>query len=347
MAPNEIIDREYRRAKRTYVAGIAILLVTVLLLVIGTVHFFSEKNNIVSLDSIIESNTANKTRRIAYLDMDGAFGFASDDTKSYYIAFNERYFYLVSIRKDDDAYVRSQFDQSDDAVRLYGWTAAIPAEAKQYAMESLNEELQEEFVDASNFEDVFGDVYLSITPESQLFGVDGFINISGGYAIGALFTLIAGLSLFFTGKARKKSFAPILDDGDSPLAAELNGPSATWYENLKTYVTDSYLVSLRGSLDAVRFEDIFWAYVTKHKTNGVPDYDFISLVTNDGRQLAIANSGSFGKKRKEETASLHAELLNLIQEKNPSAMIGYTSENLAAFQELQRQIKQKKKNGEL
>ena len=49
MAPNEIIDREYRRAKRTYVAGIAILLVTVLLLVIGTVHFFSEKNNIVSV----------------------------------------------------------------------------------------------------------------------------------------------------------------------------------------------------------------------------------------------------------------------------------------------------------
>lgn len=347
MAPNEIIDKEYRRAKRTHIVGIAVLLATVLLLAIGAVRFFSEKHNIVSVDSVIESNTANKTRRIAYIDMDGAFRFASDDKKGYYVAYNERYFYLVSILKDDDPYVRSQFEKSDDTIRLYGWTTAIPAEARQYAMESLNEELGEEYIDASNFEDVFGDVCLSITPESRLFGVDGFISISGGYAIGALLTLIAGLSLFFTGKARKNSFAPILEDGDNPLAAELNGPSTTWYENLKTFVTDSYLVSVRGSLDAVRFEDIFWAYITKHKTNGVPDYDFISLVTHDGRQLAIANSGSFGKKRKEETVALHTGLLKLIEEKNPSAMIGYTSENLAAFQELQRQIKQKKKSGEL
>ncbi|MBR0451550.1 MAG: hypothetical protein IJI78_06115 [Oscillospiraceae bacterium] len=339
------IKKEYKKSTWTLYAGLILLAATLLSLVLGVIKYSSSKNNVPDLETIIVEESDNKTRRIAYLDIDGCFGFASKDDVTLYIAYNPDYYYIISMDEKAIADLRNRFDQAadDELVRVYGWTIAIPEEAKAFAVEALNEELGEEVVGLDNFERMFGDVCLSVHPKEKVFSFDGFVNVSGGYFIASLFMLAGGLIMFFMGKTRKKTYEAAIK-GEDLAMAEIDSPSAVCYEKSKTILTDNYLVSYSGSYGSVSFADIVWAYITRHSTNAVHDYDYLSVATKNGKLIGLANGSVIGK-RQEETYNRHMEILNRIHEKNPEAKIGYSPENLAEFTQLQKEIKEKKKAG--
>lgn len=341
----QLINKEYKKATWTFYAGLILLAATVLSLVLGVIRYTNSKNNIPDLEAIIVEESDNKTRRIAYLDIDGCFGFASKDDVTLYIAYNHDYYYIISMNEEAMSDLRKRFDQAsdDEMVRVYGWTIAIPEEAKSFAVEALNEELGEEVVSLDNFERMFGDVCLSVHPKEKVFSFDGFINVSGGYFIASLFMLAAGLIMFFMGKLRRKTYDAAIR-GEDLAMAEIDGPSAVCYEKSKAIITDNYLISYFGSYGSVALSDIVWAYNTRHSTNAIHDYDYLSVATKDGRLISLANGSVVGK-RQEETNNRHLEILNRIHEKNPEARIGYTPEYKAEFDQLKKEIKEKKKAG--
>ena len=341
----QIINKEYKKATWTFYAGIILLVATLVSLVLGVIRYTNIKSNVPELETIIVEDSSDKTRRIAYLDIDGCFGFASKDDVTLYIAYNREYYYIISMDEKAISDLRDRFDQAadDELVRVYGWTIEIPEEAKLYAVEALNEELGEEVASLDHFEEMFGDICLSVHPKEKVFSFDGFINVSGGYFIASLFLLAAGLVMFFVGKARRKTFDAAIK-GEDLAMAEIDSPSAICYEKSKAILTDNYLVSYSGSYGSVSFADILWAYITRHSTNAVHDYDFLSVATKDGRLISLANGSVIGK-RNEETNNRHMEILNMIREKNPEAKIGYSPENKAEFAQLQKEIKEKKKAG--
>ena len=203
----------------------------------------------------------------------------------------------------------------------------------------MNEELEQEYASYSNFYDVFGDVYLAVEKESKVTGIGGFFKTSSMYLMGAFLAGIFGLIFLLTGLHDKKSFRCLEDTsgiGNNPILSQIESDTVKWYDNLKLYLTDDYLVSVRNGVSAVRYSDIFWAYVTKHRTNGISDYNYLNIVTKDGGRIMCGNGQTFGKKRSAATSQDHDEILGFIREKNESVRLGYDQDNLAAFNELKK-----------
>ena len=336
---NKIINSEYRKCRTKIIAGFILCVLTACLLLAGAIHYSDLKKNAVHLNDVIIRDT-EKTGQIAYADIQGYMQFATyGDDLGYYIAWDEDLFYIMSIKEKDYDYFEKRFTDDTVSYRFWGFTEEIPEEAKSYAIKTLNDELEQEYVNYNNFYDVFGDVYLAVEKEPKVTGFGGFFKTSSMYLMGAFLTGLFGLILLLTGLSDKKSFK-ILEDtsgiGNNQILSQIEADTTKYYENLKLYLTDDYLVSVRNGISAVRYSDIFWAYVTKHRTNGISDYNYLNIVTKDGARIMCGNGNTFGKKRSAATGQDHDVILGFIREKNESVRLGYDQENLAAFNELKK-----------
>ena len=340
----KIIEKEYQKARSIWIFGIITLVAAVALLGMGIAEQGKLKRNIEHLDDIIVSSEINKAGKIAYLDLYGCYGFATDGDRDYYIAYDEDYYYIISMNDRTYDYAVEKANESPDGMfRLYGWTREIPLDVRSFAIDAANEDAGENYVNIYNFEDFFGNIYLDVRKESSIFGIEGFFNASI-YPVFSIFALLAGLISFLLGRARVKSFAPFTDTMDNELTRELESENTVFLDKVKTYLTDHYLVSANGMLNAVKYSDIFWAYLTEHRTNGIRDYDYVNTVTKDGKMIQFANARSFGKKNQESSREVHSQIIEKIMEKNPSVLIGFNSENQAAYNDLRKQLKEDKKN---
>ena len=280
------------------------------------------------------------TGQIAYADILGYMQFASyGDDLRYYIAWDEELFYILSIKEKDYDYFAEKFDGDAVSYRFWGFTEEIPLEAKPYAISGLNEELEQEYVNYDNFYDVFGDVYLRVEKESKVTGLGGLFQTSGMYLLGAAVLGILALVYLLTGIRDRKSFDCLKDSSgldNNTILSQVNSDTAKWYDKLKVYLTDDYLVSVKNGVSAVRYSDIFWAYVTRHSTNGISDYNYLNIVTKDGNKIMCGNGRTFGKKNQEATSQDHDEIMGVLHEKNESIRLGYDQANLEAFNELKK-----------
>ncbi|MBQ2658271.1 MAG: hypothetical protein IJF87_06870 [Erysipelotrichaceae bacterium] len=339
MFTNSVLNKEYKKSKTKIISGFILCVLTACLLLAGVLHFVDLKKNAVHLNDVIISDS-DKTARIAYADLQGYMQFATyGDDLGYYIAWDEDLFYIMSIKEKDYDYFDKRFTDDMASYRFWGFTEEIPNEAKSYAIETLNDELGQEYASYDNFYDVFGDVYLAVEKESKVTGIGGFFKSSGMYLMGAFLTGLFGLILLLTGLSDKKSFKVLEDTsgiGNNQILSQIEADTTKYYENLKLYLTDDYLVSVRNGVSAVRYSDIFWAYVTKHRTNGISDYNYLNIVTKDGGKIMCGNGKTLGKKHSAATSQDHDEILGFIQQKNESVRLGYDQENLAAFNELKK-----------
>ncbi|MBP5280708.1 MAG: hypothetical protein J6Z03_09510, partial [Erysipelotrichaceae bacterium] len=272
-----------------------------------------------------------------YLDTVGFYQFATyGDDLGYYIAYDEDYMYIITIREKDFDYFADQFDEKD-SVRIWGYTRAIPAEARPYAIEAANEDVDEAYVTNENFDDLFGDVMLEARRDSSINFFSMLFSVASVELIFAGIALFFGLILFFIDRSNSRSYEKYLNDEE--LKAELDSETTKLYKNARLALTDKHVVSYNGALNVLDYNDIFWVYLTKHRTNGIQDYDFLNLCTKDGRQVICGNGTTLGKKNRAATADNHNEIIELIKEKNPDVLIGYEPENISAYNEL---VKNKK-----
>ena len=344
MFHNSRIDKEYKKATASAIIGAVLLLLARGLMLVSAIRTIQSNRNAEHLNNYIISYDENRKDRIAYLDTTGFYQVATyGDDLGYYIAYDDDFYYIISIKEKDWDYFANQFDDKEE-IRIWGYTKEIPEELKSYAIDSLNEDYPDANVKLSDFEDIFGDLMLSAGREASVKGLGGWFGLNGSLVIGAFLAALFGVITLLLGLNNRKSFNVLSEDefGANPILDEINGPDAASYDNGSLYLTDSYLVNTRGSLSAVRYEDIFWMYVTSHRTNGIHDYDYLNVVTKDGKNISCLNSSAIGKKRKEATQNSHSELIEALLEKNPDIRVGYVQENVEAYQELLKDLKNKK-----
>ena len=336
MFSNNMINKAFQRVSRSIIISSLVLALGVGLFGYSVVHFISEKRNMEHLNDIIVADYDDKTGRIAYGDFVGFFQFAVyGDDLGYYIAYDEDFIYIISLKDKDYDYYADLFDQSDDYVRFYGRTIAIPSEAKSYAIESLNEEMGYEFVDYSSFDDIFGDVCLAVGKPSDVLGIGGYFDMMAPYFVFALMFVAGGLIGLLVSLKQKKSFDIFNDNGmlENDIVKEMNSEDCIVYDKSRLCLTEHYLINLAQDAKVIRYSDIFWTYIIRHRTNLIPDYNYLNVMTSDGRQISCANSPTFGKKKKEATEEFHNEILRTLAEKNENIRIGYVKENIDAYRE--------------
>ena len=89
------IKKAYGRAKATKIAGIVLLAVAVILMLIGAFRYGAEKKNVPYLEDIIQEKGTDKLGRASYLDISGCFAFAGNEESTYYIAYNDDWYYII------------------------------------------------------------------------------------------------------------------------------------------------------------------------------------------------------------------------------------------------------------
>ncbi|MBO4378431.1 MAG: hypothetical protein IK133_02210 [Clostridia bacterium] len=345
---NKIISKAYRKAKISCGIGWLFLAVCAVLLVMGIAQFAQAKKNTRSLGEILQSADSGREKQMAYVELLGMFYFAEqDDDKEFFIGYDDERYYLLTTNAKGYEYCAKQYENKTDRLfRVTGYTEAIPRGARSYAITGLNEATGQKTVTSTNFDEVFGKVGLTVLEESRLNGIAGFMEVVSGEIISIFILLgIIGLILFLAGRSQMKTFTRTLGP-DNPqadeLIGEINSPETEWIAEVKTYVTEDYLVSVTSELSAVRYKDIFWIYRTRHSTNGMHDYDYLNVISTDGKRHMIARGKAGTKKRAANTEEVHERLLNLVAERNPEAMSGFSKENQTAYNELRKELKAKK-----
>lgn len=342
---NKIISKAYRKAKIGWGIGLIFLAACIALLVMGIVQFEQAKKNSSSLGAILAGDNSSKENQMAFVELLGMFEFAEQgEDKEFYIGYDDyRYYILVMNSKGYDYCVKQFENKTGRFFRVTGFTASIPNGAKSYAVTRLNEETGEKTVTSATFNQVFGNVSLNVLEESKVNGITGLLRSMNGEVKGIIILLaIIGLTLFLMGRSQINTFTRALGPDNAQageLIEEINSPDTEWIAEMKTYVTEHYLASVTNEFSAARYDDIFWIYRTKHSTNGIHDYDYLNVISNDGRRQMIARGGAATKKRSTNTEEIHERLLTLVAEKNPEARLGFSSENQAAYNELRKAIK--------
>ena len=181
---------------------------------------------------------------------------------------------------------------------------------------------------------------LEVKRDNSVLGLGAFLELSLVELLFAVFAAIGGTTLLAVGLADRKSFN-LSEIDNELLGSEIESPDTMIDEKLKLMLTDRHLISYNGKIDVIPYEDICWAYTTKHSTNGIADYDFLNICQNNGKRLICGNGRTLGKKHREATTQSHQQILTLISEKNPEAMIGYDKEKVDAYSRLLKQIKGK------
>ena len=349
MFNNAHIQKEYRKTTTRIIIGAILLTAALALLLTSVIRTLQFNRNAEHLNDLIISNDENRKDRIAYLDTVGFYQVATyGDDLGYYIAYDDEFYYIISIKEKDWDYFAEQFDDKDE-IRLWGYTREIPVELKSYAIDSLNEDYPDAHVSITDFEDIFGDLLLSAGKEASVRGLGGWYELNAPFIFGSLPLALFGIILLLTGLNSRKSFAVLKDDafGGNAIIDEINDPETVSYDNDTLFLTRNHLVSTKESVHAIDYQDIFWMYVTSHRTNGIHDYDFLNIITKDGKTISCFNSPTLGKKKREETKDVHIELMEALSQRNPDIRIGYVQENIEAFQELQKDLKNKKEAGDI
>ena len=337
MFQNASVNKQYKRSVRSFIIGVILLSLTVLLLIVGAIRTGNARKNMVHLNDAILSQDKDKYDKMAYLDTTGFFQFATyGDDYGYYIAYDDDFFYLIGMSDKDFDYFAKEFEDKD-SLRLYGYTAEIPSEAWSYAIDTLNEEMGETFVSYSNFNDVFGDTLMEVKRKSSVFGLGGFAKTAGLELAGAALSGLFGLILLLTGLSQKKSFEGLNEE----VVREIDDPETTERPDMKLLFGKDHLISYNGRLDAADYNDIFWVYPTRHSTNGISDYNYLTICTKNGGRINCANGSAFGKKKQTATNETHQEIMEFLYEKNPEIRMGYMQENLQAYNELVKSLKKK------
>lgn len=277
----------------------------------------------------------SKTGSYAYLDVielsdwlynyDGAIYYTAGDA--------EGYFYILRLKDSQVLAMSAQQDywerESDDVTppepyRVYGMVQSASKETKENVASSWD-------MSESDYETYFGTLYLNATtsPASESSSI---------WYLAALFTFIFWLIFFMMGigtaGTAKRCLNRLESLGELDAAAEeLAAPDNTFLANDQIRMGNSYIFC-RGSGAVVRYSDILWAYKKVVRYNLVAVNEFIVAKTVASKDVSLVNLG-----RRTGADELFGAVMSRINEKNPDALLGYTAENLKAYRERAKAIK--------
>lgn len=205
---------------------------------------------------------------------------------------SEEYFYYVKDINNNTYIVNLSNKTFEDVMELInletgklnsiyqikGITRNIDEQIKNIVLTNSYVILKNHELSFDNFSEYFGEIYIKDSSISErliilytisvLFGLF-FLILAFGYIIPSMF------------KARKVSKdIMLLED----LRKELENMTDTPYKKMHIYLTKNYIVS---GIQAVRYEDIIWAYILQQYKYGIKAGENLIVHTKDNRKYIV------------------------------------------------------------
>lgn len=242
----------------------------------------------------------------------------------YYLIIDSNFNYYV-VRLDDDTVneMKNQYDDKGDSFsyELKGYLYSTPDEVKKLVINAFNEE-SEGGLTTDNYNEYLGKCYLdeTATPKDDLIGMLD--------AIGMIIDVFAGIILivFLINNSKTKNTLRKYDKRD--IEEEIEKDNTIFYQKIKLYVTDKYLLCYANGINIVEYSDIYWTYIEKVRYRGFTTGKYVVLITKDKKKIQLTST-----LRDEKILN---EVIEKIHEKNADILIGYTPENQKAFAELRK-----------
>ena len=254
------------------------------------------------------------------------FGEKEEDevVSKYYLIIDTNFNYYV-VRLTDDTYndMINQYDDKGDSFsyELKGYLYNTPDELKNLVINAFNEE-SDSGLTTDNYNEYLGKCYLDET-ETPQDGIIGALN-----AVGMIIDVFAGIIIivFFINNSKTNKTLHKYDKRD--IEEEIGKESAIFYQKLKLYITDKYLVSYAGAINLIEYADIYWSYIEKVRYRGITTGKYVVLITKDKKKIQLTSTFKDEK--------ILNEVIEKIHDKNADILVGYIPENQKAFAEFNK-----------
>lgn len=291
-----------------------------------------------SRESAVAFNPTNRSLEgtSVYFDVVGLDTYAAfqDDHYYYLAADSEDYAIVVCMSASEEKRFADQQEYWQSQLVDAGKVANAPRPVRVYGVASkmpdnlVNTLASSYGISPTELTGRFGVLYIDTmtTPRDAM--MTPFI-------VAAIVTAIFGGILLFSYFAQRKVARTCLDrlDGEGATQqawAELQNYLSTTGGSANPALTANFIVSKREGA-VIAYADIVWIYQHVMRRNFVPVSSNVVCRLRDLDFINICSQGGKGR------ANVINEVFSAVSARNPAAMIGYSDENVKAFDEFQRQ----------
>ena len=288
-----------------------------------------------------------KTEQYAYLEVEELDTFSytinenSKEEETYYIAMSLGYPYVVKLDSktlkqiEENAYTADTETIETKPVTIYGMTESVPQELKQKIIDELNFIVGEDYaITVNDFELYFGTVLLNT--ERSPADIDFNIKLLLIEIIMLFCTIIIHIR-FKISRTKIKKYLKV-NHYKEDIIQQLDNFVEEEYYHGDTILTNDFLVDIKEGLVAFKYSDIKWLYIRDVKIYTFCIETSIFVHLKDGKtklECAIV----VGKRTNELMDIFH----KLCEKAPEDALKGYTQENIKAYKEYKKSLKNNNK----
>ncbi len=322
----ELFLKKINKGKVQLFCGLFFGVVTLIMAIYFSIDGYKQYQNVVPLLDA-------KKGDYAYIDVQIMTDyFAVSDSKkivrkSYILGDKEEYLYLAAIDENIRKELNSIYDYSysedenavtPEVVRIKGMAETIPSDLQKLAIEGYNKIMDEKVVNASNFKDYFGSLYLD-TYASPMSGIlSHFFYVIPTFVFSIIF-LIGSFNM----KRNTKKYKLKYNEKWETILQEVEDEKTVHYEKAKVILTRNYVISYFSGLEIFETREVIWIYPYEYRYNGALTQKSIFVVTEDSKTHKIGTIGA-NKKNLLLFDEMYETLLNHLPD---DVLRGYTKEN--------------------
>ena len=240
-------------------------------------------------------------------------------TLNYYIAVDkDNYMYLVRLTDKTYQTIEKLFDENPDNFSYYleGYIFKTTQDLKNITIEVYNDLAEQKLINSENFSDYFGKTYLDETTMPTL--NSSVFLITAGILLDIISLTLIFMYMYLVLENKKL----INSIGIEKIEKELKSKRAIYFNNLKLYLTNNYIITKHYRLKVISYEDLIWIYNEKDHYNGIlTNYSLIGYLKNK-KKIIITTTYDENDLIK---------IMKKIEKKNKDVLVGYSKENIKKF----------------
>ena len=318
-------DLQKMTKPRRFILIIGIIIVIFGLFGGGILSYFISQEEPTNLSEVTEEGVFSKidvelvTSYFATLTTDSSL-------EKYYFVMEDGYTYIAKIDDDTFASLKENHDYNystdpdaipPEPVTIVGESELIPDEIKNFAIEYFRDS---EGLDIT--EENFNNLIYPYLIDTYLTKTDTIIDIAIVFGVITVVGLIL-IMVYMNRHTKTKKSISKYQNSLKIIEEELESSTTIHNEICKVYLTENYLISYNDGLKIIELKSISWLYPYEYRRNGVVTNRSICIYTSDKQKYMIGNINAWGKNKD----SAYNEMYQLLLEKTPDALHGYSKEN--------------------
>lgn len=314
------LDKLFKIKKALLVTGIAILLFGLIGIIITIYNIVFKTPNLLA--------DVKKNGSLSQIEVNSVSPYFATLTK------NANVFYYYFVTDDKNTYIAILDDNTLNALEenlnhskmtIEGIVEEIPTDVKNFAIEYY-QSVEEVNIDLENFTEYIYPYMINtqitktdlVLKNCLIFGVITFI--------GVIFIL-----LYLDSRSKIKKSLRKYEKSLDIIKMELKKDNCVHIPVCKAYVTDNYLISYNKGLNIIEYKNILWLYPFLYRRKGIDTQKSIYIFTKEPKKYVVGNIKAIKK-----NSLYYNQLYQLLLEKTPDAIHGYSKDNKEKFNQFLR-----------